>query len=401
MISFKIIKSHKVLADGTARIVLRVIKNRKKKIISLNFTCKPDEFDNQEFKKTSHNSTLNNKSLLKLRLRAQDIIDNAIYNEEDLSLDEFEKRFLNIESTSEPKVYDFFNEIIDENLQSGRTGNARAYQETRDSLFKFTSKQLKFKDITPGFLDKYEVFMRSRGNIDGGIAFKMRELRAIINKAIKRGIIDKAIYSFDNYKISKLKKKTPKRALSIDDFRKIQDFNTLYYPTLTNSHNYFLFSFYTRGMNFVDMMNLKWLDIRDNKIIYTRSKTKKEFIIRIIPPVQKILDYYKELYPDSEYVFPIILQKNPTPMYIENRKKKILQRFNNDLKTIAKEVGVKTNITSYVARHSYATIMKMKGMPTDKISESMGHANLQITQVYLKGFGIDEIDDANDLLLTI
>lgn len=401
MISIKIILANRKLANNTSPVVLRIIKDRKSREIPLPFRCKKDEFENQEFSRNVDNFRKKNRYLLEVRQKANKIIDDLLLKKDDFTLDEFVAIFKGNKTNKVPTVYEFFNEIIEENLKSGRTGNARAYQETRDSLFKFASKELKFREITAAFLDKYVVFMKGRGNMNGGISFKLREIRAIFNKAIQREIIDKSMYPFLSFKISKIKKESNKRALSIQDFKKIKEFNISLYPKLRNSHNYFLFSFYTRGMNFVDMMKLKWSDITNGKIIYIRSKTKTKFIIEILPIVQEILDYYKELNPNSIYVFPIMLNPSPSPMYIENRKKKILQRFNSDLKIIAAKVGVTTKVTSYVARHSFSMTLKELGVQTDLISQSLGHSNLQITQTYLKDFGVDVIDEANKKLLDI
>jgi integrase len=237
--------------------------------------------------------------------------------------------------------------------------------------------------------------MRSRGNQDGGIALKMRELRALYKKAISREYVDKSLYPFEKYKLSHLKRKSHKRALSIQEFRLMRDFDTTFYPQLRHTHMYFLFSFYCRGINFTDLCLLKWSDIRGNHITYIRSKTKGKFSIEILPKVQEILDYFKEKFPDSKYIFPIILQENPTPIYLENRIKKTLQKFNRELKKIASIAGIETNITSYVIRHSYATLMKFSGISPQIISESMGHSNVEITNAYLKEFESEVIDEAN------
>ena len=216
--------------------------------------------------------------------------------------------------------------------------------------------------------------------------------------AIQRNIVKKEFYPFDSYKISKLKGKGIKRALDINEVQSIINMNMSKHPHLLNSRNYFVFSFYARGMNFADMMKLKWSDIAADKIAYKRSKTKNNFIIKILPPVKEILEYYDKI-KNTIYVFPILLKENMTPSQIENRKSKTLKKYNKDLKEIAKVCGISKNISSYVARHSFANCLKQKGVATDIISESMGHQNLAITQAYLKELDSAVLDEACELLL--
>jgi integrase len=152
-------------------------------------------------------------------------------------------------------------------------------------------------------------------------------------------------------------------------------------------------------MNFADMMKLRWKDVIDDQIYYTRSKTKTNFRIKILPPVQKILDYYKTRKNGTDYVFPILLKDELTPSQVENRKKKTLKQFNKDLKEIAALCEINKSVSSYVARHSYANCLKQKGVATDIISESMGHQNIAITQAYLKELDNSLVDEAMEVLL--
>jgi integrase len=152
-------------------------------------------------------------------------------------------------------------------------------------------------------------------------------------------------------------------------------------------------------MNFVDMMKLTWSDVSDGKIAYIRSKTSRPFIIKITPPVQDILDYYKAQAINTKYVFPILLHDDLTPQQAADRKKKVMKRFNKQLKEIAQILGINKNLSSYVARHSFATNMKFAGVSTGIISEALGHQTQEITEIYLKSFENSVIDDAVEKLL--
>lgn len=401
MASIKIILRDKPTKEGLYPVVLRVIKNRKSKLISLGLECikKDWDEDNNQFKKTQANHVQRNRLLLKHKDRALKIIDDFFMDEQDFTLEQFEEKFRGIEP-NKLTVIEFWDEVISDLKKSGKVGNAKALNETKNSLFSFHKKtNLMFKEITPGFLEKYEVYLRENNNSDGGVAFKMRELRSIYNKALIKKVVDEKYYPFKVYKISKLKVGNIKKALSRDEIRLIENIDESKYPSLAEAKRIFMFSYYCRGINYFDIMQLKWSNISENRISYIRSKTKGRFSIEILPPVQEILSFYKNTFLDTGYVFPILLSENMTATQIQNRKHKKLKKFNNDLKKIAKIVGIDKPLSSYVARHSYATNLKQLGVSTDRISQSMGHKNLAITTAYLKDFEDDVIDRENEKLL--
>ncbi|KAA2219005.1 site-specific integrase [Maribacter flavus] len=402
MINVKTILRKKKLSNGKYPICLRVTKDRKSKYFKTLFDATEAEWDSNagKFNKRNENFIQNNRLLHKFQDRALKVVGELQIEKEDFGLEEFEKRYRIETNPIKTNVFAFWEEIICEMIEAGRTGNARANRDTYNSLKMFNrSTNLTFKQITPTYLNKYEVFLRSRGGTDGGIGVRMRAIRALYNFGISRNIVKSDFYPFKAYKLSRLKGKGAKRALNFDEVQRIVKMDISNYPTLRNTRNYFLFSFYTRGMNFTDMMKLEWNDIKGDRIFYTRSKTKGNFILKVLPPVQEILNYYKENSIGTKYVFPLLLNENMTPIQIENRKSKTLKKFNKDLKEIARLCKIDKNISSYVARHSFANCLKQKGVATDVISESMGHQNLAITQAYLKELDSSVLDEASELLL--
>ncbi|MFT4645937.1 MAG: integrase/recombinase XerD [Planctomycetota bacterium] len=401
MATIKILLRNKPTTDGLFPIVLRITKDRKVKLISLGVKCFPNEWDesNQMLKKSHNKCIQTNRVLLKMKSKALEIINEFILNEDDFTLTQFEMKFRG-KDLSKVTVLEFWNEKIEDLIKAGRVGNARAYKDTKTSFFKFQKNtKVMFKEITPEVLDKYETYMRSNGCTDGGIAVRMRELRALINDAIKKEVVQEKHYPFKVYKISKLKGKGIKKALLREEIRLIENFDTDMYPHLVDAKNYFLFSYYTRGMNFYDMMKLTWDNVQGDRIYYIRSKTKGRFTIKTLKPVKEILKYYKNQYRLTPFVFPILLREGLTPSQIENRKAKTLKKFNRQLKEIAKIQGLEKTISSYTARHSFATNLKHFGISTDVIGEAMGHSNVEITKAYLKEFGDDVLDDAMKNLL--
>lgn len=402
MSSIKIVLRKKSLVEGTYPVFLRITKDRKTKYFNTIFKSSEREWDAQAgcFTKNKANYIQNNRLLLKIKERALKVYADLEMEKEYFDLEDFSKRFRVDSNPASDYVFPFWEEIISEMKLAGRMGNAHMYEETMKSVKQFcASEKLKFQDITNAFLNKYEAWLRSRGGTGGGISIKQRTIRALYNKAIERDLIKEINHPFKTYKISKLKGQGIKKALDFDQVTKIINFDASKYPHLADARNYFVFSFYTRGMNFMDMMILKWEDIDMTTISYVRNKTKGRFVITILPPVQDILDYYKQYALPTQYVFPILLKDGLTPLQIDHRKKKTLAQYNRELKEIARICDIDKPLSSYVARHSFANCLRQKGVATDVIGESLGHKDLNTTRVYLKDLGSTVLDDAAALLL--
>lgn len=392
----KIVLDSKPMSNSYHTVYLRIIKERKRKNLSLGLKCLKEDFENEQFTKKHKGYKVENELLTNFKSRASQIIRDFQLDNFNYSLEDFEIKFRGKNNAEkEINVIGFFNEIIDEMNRAGNISNANAYQSTRDSIIKFKGNKIKFRDITSTFLEKYEVFLRENGNQNGGISFKMRGLKALFNRARNRKLIPKEPYPFEDYKVSKLKSNVAKRALTIDEFKKFRDVDLDKHQYLIDAYNYFMFSIYTRGMNFKDMMSLKWSNIQNNRIHYTRSKTKGKFNIEIIKSAQEILTYYKLQNRPTQYVFPILLDEDLTPKQIHYRKQKVLKTYNSRLKEIAFVAEIDAKLTSYVARHSFATILKMIGTSIEKISEMMGHSDVSVTMNYLKEFSNEDLDIEN------
>ncbi|MES2573349.1 MAG: site-specific integrase [Bacteroidota bacterium] len=399
--SIKLIRKNKALTDKTFPIMLQIIKDGKVKLFSTGISCLINEWDGNQLKKPHPNYQQRNLILQQnFKTKALKIIDEFTRSDTDFTLVDFEMKFRGNIRNQKITVYEHFQARIELMKISGRIGNARSYTDTCNSFFSFNKdKDLNFKNLNHNLLEKYEAFLRSRGNQDSGIAFRMRSIRAVYNSAIKSEIINKENYPFETYKIAKLKGKGLKRALSREEIKRILDLDIKERPDLIDSKNYFIFSYFVQGINFIDMMKLKKSNIKDGTIEYIRSKTKSRFIVKILPPVQKIINYYSDQKFSTDYIFPLLLKNNLTPEQIENRKNKTLKKFNKDLKDIGKLAKVDKNITSYVIRHSFATNLKQLGVSADIISQSMGHSNLDVTNNYLAEFENSIINDANEKLL--
>lgn len=402
MASVKIIQRTKEYKNGERPIFLIIIKDRKQKQIALGYSCKEKQWDKKkvEFKKGIENYKQRNVILQEAKTRALKIIDEFRSKGKDFTLLEFEEKFRGIKRSQQTTIREFGLEKVTDLRKAGSIGNAFVYDETLKSFLKFIGDNtIVFADMTHRKLEKYETYLRSRGGTNGGISVKMRTLRSLFNYAITGGAAKKEHYPFDDYKIAKLKGKTQKRALTREQVRIIENFPVHEHSKLTDARNYFVFSYYTRGMNFVDMMLLKWSNIIGDRIYYKRTKTGGNFSVKIHEAIKPIVEYYKQQANPTSYIFPILLKDNLAPNQIDNRKKKVLAQYNKALKEIGKLLDIGDDLTSYTARHSYATNMKHAGASIAVISESMGHKNTEITEVYLKQFDNEVIDEAVDKYL--
>ncbi|UBZ08257.1 site-specific integrase [Salegentibacter mishustinae] len=402
MITIKIVQRTKKLTDGLYPIFLRVTKDRQTKYYKTPFSSEISEWSASTgtFNKKLKNHFQYNRLLVKIKDRAYQVAAEIEIQNPDYTLEDFDKLYRVTYNPVKNDVFAFFDEIVEEMTYAGRVGNAKSYKDTKTSVQIFhKSKKLSFREVNSTFLSKYDAFLRSRGGTDGGVGVKMRAIRALFNKAIERGIVKESLYPFKKYKISGLRGKGFKRALDFEEIMRIVNVDLSNHPHLVDIRNYFVFSFYTRGMNFADMMCLEWKDVEKNVIYYTRAKTKGNFSIAIMQPVREILDYYRINGYGNKYVFPLLYRENYTPTQLADRKHKMLGIYNKNLKELATICEITKNVSSYVARHSFANCLKQKGVATDVISESLGHQNLTVTQAYLKELDTQVVDKALEVLL--
>lgn len=228
------------------------------------------------------------------------------------------------------------------------------------------------------------------------ISTRIRHLRAVFNLAIAEHSIKNDCYPFRSYKVSKLNKQTAKRAISKKEVLKVMKYQGST-PMESLAIDVFVFSYLNAGINFIDIAKLKRSNITENQLIYNREKTKK---LINVPLQQKAIDIIAKYKNDkSPYLFPILSPFHKTEVQIANRLHKVLAKINKHLKEIGEKLKLPIPLTTYVARHSYATVLKRAGVSTSIISESLGHSSEKITQVYLDSFDNSQINDAMKNLL--
>lgn len=373
--------------DGTHSVKLQVTYNRKQKYYPLNISLTKEEFEKTQGTKPRG---LHKDLQLKFQAaeqRARRIIGDLPF----FTFESFEKQLKG--NYKKNDVFSSYQRYMDQLSQEERVGTESNYSCSLNSLKKFyTKKELPFETITVDFLNKYERWMISEGNSLTTVGIYLRPLRALFNKAIKNKEVHQDLYPFDkdNYQIPAGKKS--KKAIPITDIEKI--FN--YEPKNdgeARARDYWIFSYLINGVNMKDIAHLKYKNIHGDRINFIRAKTElttkkdlKTIVAYLAPTASEIIERWgnKPAYSNS-FVFPILTEG----LSAKKEKSKInnaTRDVNKYIKRIAAQVEIKTNLTTYTARHSYSTILKNSGVSVEYIAESLGHHNIKTTEGYLDSF---------------
>jgi integrase len=287
---------------------------------------------------------------------------------------------------------DFVKSLAGEMKVSGQERTGKAYQTVCNSFLSFNEgRNVKLEEIDSRSVKRYEVYLRKNGKQPNTISFYMRNFRAILNKARKAGLLSKdQEYSFEDVYTGI--DETAKRAVKKEIIHKFSGLDLSLKKGLKLSQDIFMFSFYTRGMSFIDMAFLKKSDVKNGVIRYRRHKTGRWLEIKVIPEISGIIDNYTNETKQTEYLLPIIKGKSRDS---RREYETALKTHNNRLKCISELLKLKVRLTSYVARHSWATIAKDLNIPLPVISEGLGHNSPQTTQIYLASFDSAVLHRAN------
>jgi len=266
-----------------------------------------------------------------------------------------------------------------------------------NSFIKFNKHlDIPFSDIDVAWLKRYEAWGKSKNLSVSTISTRIRHLRAVFNLALLEHAIKSDCYPFHTYKVSKLNRATAKRALSKTDIQNIMEYQGKS-PMEQLAIDLFTFSYLCAGINFIDMAKLKHTNIRGNQLIYNREKTKKLITIPMQTKAIQLIEKYSN--DKSPFIFPILSPFHKTEIQIANRLHKVLAKINKYLKKIGNNLDLPLPLTTYVARHSFATVLKRAGISTSIISESLGHSSERVTQIYLDSFDNEQINEAMSNLL--
>lgn len=303
-----------------------------------------------------------------------------------------------VELFNEPKNDDdfiaFAQRLINRLKQVGKRQTADTYTTALNSFKRFRGDvDLPLDEVDSNLMMKYEVWLGETGICKNTVSFYMRNLRAIYNRAVDEELtIQRLPFKHVYTGIDK----TVKRAVPVQVIRQIKDLDLTLFPSLDYARDLFMFSFYTRGMSFIDMAYLKKKDLQNGILSYRRQKTDQQLFIKWEQPMQDIIDKYDTT--DSLYLLPIIRDMNR-----DKRKqyKNAAHLVNDKLKKIGEQLGLEMSLTTYVARHAWASIAKSKNIPISTISEAMGHDSETTTRIYLASLDTSSVDKANSIVLNL
>lgn len=277
---------------------------------------------------------------------------------------------------------------------AGRFGTATNYEKAMRNLAEFLhGKDIALDEMTETFIADYNVFLIRRGMVRNSVSFYMRIMRAVYNKAARQKLVE-TVHPFSEVYtgIDRTRKRAVSEALISDLYRLELNAES----PLALARDLFIFSYCARGMAFVDIAYLKKENIRGGMICYARHKTGQQLSIRIEPCMQKIIDHYA--YVSGHYIFPLLTSDDSTLAYREYQT--AINSYNRQLKRLSKMLPGNCELTSYTARHSWATAARNHNIPISVISAGMGHSSERTTQIYLATLENSIIDDANQRLIS-
>ena len=311
-----------------------------------------------------------------------------------------------LKETSAIKLFDYYAQQISILDEQERTGLSGLFLENQRILGKFRPDAI-LTDVNYRFLESLEYWLRNvRKNKDTSISVKMRNLQRVINLAIEDKLLKREDYPFGEKKYSvnkRLDHTTKKIAIHTDKVSKLRGLILQPGSALHFAQQLCLFSYYCRGMNFIDMCFLRWENISDTHIEYIRKKTRGKFSIPLNDYNRSILMGFESRHTDkNSFIFPIIdptVHITPKQQYI--RKKTALKAVNDNLKKLAAMMGEPNlKLSTNVLRHSYATGLKRAGVGTSYITEALGHATQEQTQTYLDEFEAGVIEGFEEKLFS-
>ena len=396
------LNKRRILNNGSYPLVFQVIHNRRKKLLYTGYRMKEEVFDESEGKiMNGVSSTFTatevvkmNRELRKMRNRIDTRIRQLERTREEFTVEDILAQ--NAFGTGKSQFYllRYINAQIERKQELKKVGMAAAYKSTRSSLAKFIGcPDVRMSEVDLAFVRRYEDFLYSNGASGNTVSYYLRNLRSLYNQAVTDGYHPRGEYPFA--KAQTRPAKTVKRALSRTDMQNLADLNLENEPELEFTRDLYLFSFYAQGMAFVDIVLLKKTDICNGVLTYSRHKSKQLIRIVVTPQMQGVIDKYNT---ENEYLFPIISGEYASGY---QKYRLALGRINRHLKKIAVVADIKVPLTTYTARHTWATLARDYGAPISVISAGLGHTSEEMTRVYLKDFDVSMLNQVNSIVTNL
>lgn len=374
---------------GNYPIKVRVTYKRDRKYYSTGKSISVNDWDKLE--KTKTLELLNIKKDLQISF---DKVKNAVQALEDEGRFSFDNLNVYLGKCTGDILNIAFKTKIESLIENGSIGNSDVYTCAYRSFEKYAGSNVPFESITIDWLKKYEKTMLDEGKSYTTISMYIRCIRAIFNDAKVIGTIKEAQYPFGKGKYEVPSGKGRKLALTLQQIKQIVSYTDGLEAT-ERYRDLWFFSYLCNGINVNDMLKLKYANIDNDEIHFYRSKTihtskeKKEIEAVLTSEMQKIIDKWGN--PDkslNNYVFSFLTGEE-TPLQQKRTIQDVTHRINKRLKKIGEAIGI-SGLSTYTARHSYATVLKRSGANIAYISESLGHADVRTTENYLASFEKEE-----------
>lgn len=396
MVYFKVLlDSKRKKEDSVYPVVIRLTFNRLNTSISTGVRIHEEQWDKDfcKVKGGNTNAQMLNNEIATLYAKVERIA-LTLEQEGCFSFAEVKRRLTSKEPVKRVlTVDDFANSTISNLIAEGKTGNALVYQAAWNRLSKFNlQKPISFKQLTSKFLQEFKLQLIKDEVRVNTISNYLRTIRALCNRAIKEGECTEEQYPFKYFKIEN--EPTLKRAISFVDLKKLLVHRREGVRNEWHSVNYFFLSVSLIGISFTDLAYLKKTDIVDDRLIYIRRKTKKVYSIKLTPLSQSIINIYSSN--DRTYILPVMREGiKEDSLQAHKIVKQWIKTTNHYLDKLSKQLKI-GKVTTYVARHSWATTAKRLGYSNEVIAEALGHEyGNRVTNTYLDSFESSIIDDIN------
>lgn len=295
--------------------------------------------------------------------------------------------------TKETSLFSFMHSIIIQLRQLGKIRTSETYTATLKSFMEFREEQnVPLDGINSDLMLLYEAHLKAKGVRMNTISFYMRILRAVYNRAVEKELTPQK-YPFRHVYTGV--DKTVKRAVPVKVIKALKELDLSMKSSLDFARDMFMFSFYTRGMSFVDMAYLKKTDLQNGILTYCRRKTGQQLTVKWEKCMEEIIKKYPSN--SSAYLLPIIKEQGNERKQYDNA----LHLVNYRLKDLSRMLKLQRPLTMYVARHSWASAAKVRNVPLSVISEGMGHDSEKTTQIYLASLEASVVDKANKMILEL
>ena len=297
-------------------------------------------------------------------------------------------------------VLTFMKEVADGLQMGGNFGTAHVYRSSLNAIIAYCGgEDFTFNEITPEWLKGFEIHLRKRKCSWNTVSTYMRILRAVYNRAVDNNEA-KYIPRLFRYVYTGTRAEH-QRALETGDVEKIFAGLILLSgvnPAIQRARHFFILMFLMRGMPVVDLAYLRKSDLHGNVITYRRRKTGRPLSVTLTNEAMRIVRMYMNQDVHSPYLFSFLRSPEGT-MEAYREYQLALRSFNRQLLILGEFLGIPNRLSSYTARHTWATTAYYCEVHPGIISQSMGHSSITVTETYLKPFQNKKIDEANKLII--